>query len=96
MKNEKGQQVFIDDVDILLTDKIVRHTKENADEKCAGTTEGAPLHSKNQTGKDIGRDLGMKTPKTGFLKCIIGGVLVIAGLIAFFLCKKKCRCGRKI
>ena len=42
MKSEKGKQVFIDNVDILLSDKIIGHTKKNAAGKYAGATERAP------------------------------------------------------
>jgi len=91
MKSEKGKQVFVDDVDIVLTDRIIGHTRENADEKPAGPIH----HSENQQGKNIGMKLGMNPPKTGFLKYIIGGAVIIAGLVAFFLCKKICRCGSK-
>ena len=84
MKSEKGKQVFVDDVDIVLTDKIIGHTRENADEKPAGPIH----HSENQQGKNIGMKLGMKPSKTGFLKYVIGGAVIIAGLVAFFFVQK--------
>jgi hypothetical protein len=92
MKNEKGKQVFVDNVDILLSDRIVGHTKKNADVRYAGAAKKTPHDTEGLTEKDQ----DMKKPKSVLLKCIIGGVIVLAGLIAFFLCKQKWRwCGKK-
>jgi hypothetical protein len=91
MKSEKGKQVFVDNVDILLSDRIIGHTKKNADGKYSDAAEAATHHAENTKGKD--RD--MKKPRTNFLKYIIGGTIVIAGLLAFFLCKQKCCSCRK-
>jgi hypothetical protein len=92
MKSEKGKQVFVDNVDILLSDRIIGHTRKNADGKYAGAAKEASHHVEGLMEKDQ----DMKKPKTGFLKFIIGGAIVIAGLIVFFLCKEKwCCCGKK-
>jgi hypothetical protein len=92
MKSEKGKQVFVDNVDVLLSDKIVGHTKKNANGKYAGASEKPSHHAEGAPGKDQ----DMKKPKAVYLKFIIGGVIIIAGLIVFFLCKQKWNCcGKK-
>lgn len=91
MKSEKGKQVFIDNVDILLSDKIIGHTKKIGAGKYAGAMERAPHTPEGLTGKDQ----DMKKQKAVLLKCIIGGAIIIAGLTAFFLCKQKWCCCRK-
>ena len=52
MKSEKGKQVFIDNVDILLSDKIIGHTKKIGAGKYAGAMERAPHTPEGLTGKD--------------------------------------------
>jgi hypothetical protein len=91
MKSEKGKQVFIDNVDILLSDKIIGHTKKMPPGNMRRATERAPHHPEGLTGKDQ----DMKKQKAVLLKFIIGGAIIIAGLTAFFLCKQKWCCCRK-
>jgi len=88
MKPEKGQPVFIDNVDILLTDKIIDHTNKNTDEGARGKKQssGSPSHRKEAISI-------MSKPK--WIVWAVVGLLIVAGIIACFtFCRGGC-CGKK-
>ena len=88
MKSEKGKPVFSDDVDAVLTEKIVEHTNQNIDN---GDRE------KNDHSSFVPPQRNRCCMKMSKGKCIamcIVLALMIAGIVAFFIVRPKC-CGAK-
>lgn len=88
MKPEKGQPVFIDNVDVLLTDRIINHTNENTDGADSGKKQTAapPSHRKES-------DSLMS--KTKWIVWTVAGLLIVAGIIACFTFFRGGCCGKK-
>jgi hypothetical protein len=83
MKSEKGKPVFPDDVDAVLTDKIIEHTKRNTDGgDCEANAPSA--FPPSQTDTRCGSML-----KNKCVSACIFFVLILAGLIAFFFLRPK-------
>jgi len=82
--NEKGKQVFIDNVDVLLTDKIVKHTHDNADK--ISPDENAERITPFGPAK---RDTVMKKRISVPSKVLPLFVLAILGAVAFLLYRRK-------
>ena len=88
MKPEKGQPVFIDNVDVLLTDRIVNHTKDNADREKVDENRTAPNRTHRKEPKQ-------SMVKSKWMMWAAISVLVVAGIIACFIfCRGGC-CGKK-
>jgi hypothetical protein len=81
--NEKGKQVFIDNIDVLLTDKIVKHTRDNADKISPdqNAERTSPFGSE--------RDTAMKKRTPVPFKVFPLIVLAILGVVAFLLYRRK-------
>jgi len=88
MKSEKGKSVFSDDVDAILTEKIVGHTKKNITD---GDREenGASSFEPPQRNK-----YRMNISKSKCITMCLVLALLVAGIIAFFIFKPTC-CGNK-
>ena len=82
MKPEKGKPVFSDDVDTVLTEKIVEHTQKNTDTSDHNKSDPFSFSPSQKNGccKHMSKS-----------KCIplcIALALIIAGIIAFFIFKR--------
>jgi hypothetical protein len=90
MKSEKGKSVFCDNVDEILAEKIVEHTKKNIDN---GDREsiGNPSFVPPQRNRFC-----MKMSKSKFVAMGIVLILCIAGIIAFFIVRPARRGVRKL
>jgi hypothetical protein len=83
MKSEKGKPVFSDDVDAILTDKIVEHTKKNSSTRNRLESGPSPFPS-SQT-----RICCMNESKSACRGIGISLALIIAGIVAFLIVKQK-------
>ena len=88
MKPQKGQPVFIDDVDVLLMDRIISHTNENNDDGARGKEQPAmpPSHRKES-------DKHMF--KLKWIVWAVVGLLIIAGITACVFFFRGGWCGKK-
>jgi hypothetical protein len=83
MKTEKGQQVFTDSADPIVTEKIVNHTKENAD--------AMPENENPSTNFTNKKERMSCMSKIKLIAFIVVGVFIAVGIIAcVFSCKKGC------
>jgi len=91
MNNEKGEQVFGNDVDAVLADKIVGHTKKNsgADKKTTKSsiksekrTTPRAAHFSYQTPEHRVRARGLRTYGVAALV-----LLALLAILTFFLSK---------
>jgi|GEM_PF-1967722 hypothetical protein len=89
MKTQKGQPVFIDNVDVILTDKIIKHTNENTDGGVID--ENGPAASFSPSKKEKATPMS----KTKWIVLCIAGVVVVAGIIACFFCCRGGCCKKK-
>jgi hypothetical protein len=90
MKSEKGKPVFCDNVDEILADRIVEHTKKNIDNGDRETIDNSSFVPPQRN------DCCMKMPKS---KCVAMGIvliLFIAGIIAFSIVRPAHRGMKKL
>jgi hypothetical protein len=91
MNNDKGEQVFGNDVDAVLADKIVEHTKKSS----GRTTKSAgPARRPEKAAKPNAANFVYRTPEhryrsKGLQKYGIAALalLVILGILSYFLKK---------
>jgi hypothetical protein len=89
--HEKGKQVFIDNVDVFLTDRIIKHTNTNADKGPLGEKA-----SESIAHNSIESNTVMKKHESILFKALPFLVLAIIGIGVFFLCRQKfCLCKKK-
>ncbi len=89
MKQAKGKQVFNDNVDSVLADKIIDHTKRNSNtcnQETSDSTSSVNPHRK---------DCCMNMSRSKCITLCIAGVLLIAGIVVFFIFGSKCRRKKK-
>jgi hypothetical protein len=89
MKIAKGQSVFIDDVDVILTDKIIKHTNENTDGGVIAENSPAGYSSLNKKEKDT------QMSKSKWIVLGVVGVIIITGIVACFICRGGSCCKKK-
>jgi hypothetical protein len=88
MKSDKGKSVFDENVEAILSEKIVEHTKKNAEAGAAA--EGTPPSFIPPQKKRCCSNMS----KSKCITLCVVIALMIAGIIAFFLFKPQC-CGKK-
>jgi len=88
MKPEKGSPVFIDTIDVLLTDRIVKHAGDHhaGGHKKTGASDAVPPHQKQNPPP-------MKKKKL-LVMCGIA-VVVLAFAICCFLCIRNGCCTKR-
>ena len=88
MKSDKGKSVFDENVDAVLSEKIVKHTQKNAEDGAAAAS--APSSFIPPQKKRCCNNMS----KSKCITLCVVLALIIAGIIAFFLFKPQC-CGTK-
>jgi len=84
MKSDKGKSVFDENVDAVLSEKIVEHTKKNAEAGAAGESTPSSFIPPQK------KKCCSKMSKSKCITLCVVFVLIIAGSIAFFLFKPQC------
>jgi hypothetical protein len=83
MNNQKGQQVFTDNVDDILAEKIVSHTKTSSEEKSSRGTSGPG--GGEQPSSEPGWSSKVISGKAKRYGLIALGLLGILAMLTFFL-----------
>ncbi len=82
MKSEKGKPAFPDNIDEVLAEKVMEHTKKNSDNgKESGLFSDSPYQKKSCCDK---------MSKTKCISICLFCLLLITGTIAYFIFKPKC------
>jgi hypothetical protein len=81
MKNKKGEQVFKDNIDEILTEKIIEHSKNNAEKiSKENINQENPSEEKNKSTQQVFK---YHTPEQKKKKRLL--IFIVVSLVSFVL-----------